>query len=393
MSNRLESLNSKKPLLATPKPLLKFKPKAVARKSKEERAKNAPSIKQEPTPRPPRGRGSTHGRGRGGRDAFAGTHVVSAGPLAAGSVSMGNANGTKMGLSNDKVYGSLSPSLDFLLKLKLKDGVKTRLDAPGALGHTVAEPDSDEEDPSRINMNKEYRFADEETILFPVRPQRNSEALSDSHQSREPTAEPVDSVSPSRESPLKSEPPEEKLQKIMHDKEELEARLAVPVDFMDQEEYNMLLDDHQAIVDLLSAEMQHLGSENTESVKLESPEPVNDKYVLFQLPQVLPLYRQDAQEEQARSALAGDGTSLRGQVGHLNIHQSGRVTINLGNDNVLEVSQGVPAGFLQELAVVEVTEKKEDEMEVTDENGLQVRGNIFRLGQLDQKIIATPALI
>lgn len=393
MSNRLESLNSKKPLLATPKPLLKFKPKAVARKTKEERAKDAPVIKQEPTPRPPRGRGSSRGRGRGGRDNFAGTHVVSAGPLAAGSVSMGNPNGAKMGLSSDKVYGSVSPSPDFLLKLKLKEGVKVRLDVPDALGSTVKEADSDDEDPTRINMNKEYRFADEETILFPVRPDRQADTSAETVPSREVTAEPVTSATPAEESPLKSEPPEEKLQKILDHKEALEARLAVPVDLMDQEEYNMLLDDHQAIVDLLSTKMEQLDTENLDSIKLESPEPVHDKYILFQLPKVLPKYGQDEQEELQRSSLAGDGVSLRGQVGHFNIHQSGKVSINLGNDNVLAVSQGIPTSFLQELAVVELDEKKEDEMEVTDENGLQMRGNLFRLGQVDQKIIATPSLI
>ncbi|KAM9894865.1 hypothetical protein OXX79_008429, partial [Metschnikowia pulcherrima] len=44
MSQRLESLNPKK---TAAKPGLKFKPKAVARKSEKDRAKEAPEVKSE----------------------------------------------------------------------------------------------------------------------------------------------------------------------------------------------------------------------------------------------------------------------------------------------------------------------------------------------------------
>ena len=50
MSNRLESLNPRKPVSSSSssesKSAAKFKPKVVQRKSKEERAKVAPTIKQ-----------------------------------------------------------------------------------------------------------------------------------------------------------------------------------------------------------------------------------------------------------------------------------------------------------------------------------------------------------
>lgn len=70
MSNRLESLNPRKPVSSSSssgsKSAAKFKPKVVQRKSKEERAKVAPTIKQEPQPRQPlpnsRGRGGARGR-------------------------------------------------------------------------------------------------------------------------------------------------------------------------------------------------------------------------------------------------------------------------------------------------------------------------------------------
>lgn len=145
MSNRLESLNSKKPSSSpVPKPGLKFKPKVVQRKSKEERAKVAPQVKQEPQRNAStRGRGgSARGRGRGGRNNYAGTHIVTSGPLSAGSVSIGNLSGTKLGLTADLIYNSNGEGLstpDFINNLKMKG---SRSATPGG--------DSDsEDDPTR----------------------------------------------------------------------------------------------------------------------------------------------------------------------------------------------------------------------------------------------------
>ena len=61
----------------------------MARKTKEERAKEAPQIKQENGDYKPSGRDHTSSRGghskRGGRGNYSGTHLVSAGPLISGS--------------------------------------------------------------------------------------------------------------------------------------------------------------------------------------------------------------------------------------------------------------------------------------------------------------------
>ena len=84
MSNRLESLNPRKPVSSSSssgsKSAAKFKPKVVQRKSKEERAKVAPTIKQEPQPRQPLPNSRAVVAPEEEEDViYAGTHMVSNG--------------------------------------------------------------------------------------------------------------------------------------------------------------------------------------------------------------------------------------------------------------------------------------------------------------------------
>lgn len=398
MSNRLESLNSKKPS-SSPKPSLRFKPKVVARKSKEERAKEAPSqIKQENGDHKPPGRDHTSGRGghskRGGRGNYSGTHLVSAGPLASGSVSIGNANGSKLGLTRDRAYNSVSPTPEFLQSLKLKDlKLKSKSPTPSR------DDESDEEDPTKIDMNKEYRFADEETILFPVRPERD-EYLADDliHpvQSKETSTEPESNEDFEAEpSPVKDEPIETKLEQIKEHKAQLETKITETVDVLNQEESTKIISDYQAILNLVTEKFNGLNTEpNDETTK-------NNSYTLFHLPNVLPEYNnQDTTAEQLNTKddckttiFASEVPSLRGQIGHLNIHKSGKISINLGNNNNLAVSQGSAAHFLQEVIMLEMndTDNKED-VEMMNQDGEKIKGKLYRFGQAESKIIGTPAI-
>ncbi|EGW35101.1 uncharacterized protein SPAPADRAFT_58243 [Spathaspora passalidarum NRRL Y-27907] len=388
MSNRLESLNSKKPAGSpAPKGGLKFKPKVVQRKSKEERDKDAPIIKQEQQARQPatRGRGSTRGRGRGGRNAYAGTHLVTSGPLSAGSVSIGNVNGSKSGLTSDSIYStSMSPTPEFLQNLKLKDRPKSV--TPGA------ESEEDEEDdPTRINMTQQYRFADEETVLFPVRPDRTEvekDTTTITLKSEEPTRENTPAFN--RESPVKSEPLEDKIEKIKVSKAKLQERINQTDDPTAYEE-NKLLADHQQILDLLTHKFDELSTD----------EVPDDKFILFQLPNHLPEYidkQQDEssevkqEQEQEPSQLAVNKTNLRGRIGNINIHQSGKISIDLGNGNKLTVAKGAPTNFLQELACIEYDSSvaENEDVEMLDEQGRKVMGKVIRLGTVDEKVIATP---
>jgi len=405
MSNRLESLNSKKPSSSpVPKPGLKFKPKVVQRKSKEERAKVAPQVKQEPQRNAlTRGRGgSARGRGRGGRNNYAGTHIVTSGPLSAGSVSIGNLSGTKLGLTADLVYSTNGESLatpDFINNLKKKD---SRSSTPGV--------DSDgEDDPTKINMTEEYNFEDDATELFPFRPFRDDGIKRGNAVKDEPfypvKVEPTDSMesSPavislteSREATVKSEAIADKIELIKENKAILESKITQN-DLIATDEASKLITDNEEVLDILAGSFKNLSAREKE----------DDHYVLFQLPQHLPKYAREeslvkqelgtieqSQDATTKSLLGTNTSTLRGEIGKINIHQSGKITIDLGNGIKLNVTKGVPTDFLQELTILDASRNQpgEEDVEMVDDEGKDIFGKLIRLGAVTEKIIATPCI-
>lgn len=405
MSNRLESLNSKKPSSSpVPKPGLKFKPKVVQRKSKEERAKVAPQVKQEPQRNAStRGRGgSARGRGRGGRSNYAGTHIVTSGPLSAGSVSIGNLSGTKLGLTADLIYNSNGEGLstpDFINNLKMKG---SRSATPGG--------DSDsEDDPTKINMTEEYRFEDDATELFPFRPFRDDGIKREDIVKEEPLypvkSELIDSLestpavislTDSREATVKSEAIEDKIELIKENKAKLESKITQS-DLIATDEASKLIADHEQVLDILAGSFKNLSAREKD----------DDQYVLFQLPQHLPTYTREKsmvkpepgtseqnQETVARSLLGTSISTLRGEIGKINIHQSGKITIDLGKGVKLNVTKGAPTDFLQELSVLDVSKGQpgDEDVEMVDNEGRDIFGKLIRLGAVTEKVIATPCI-
>jgi DNA-directed RNA polymerase III subunit RPC4 len=396
MSKRLDSLNSSKSG-STQKPGLKFKPKVVARKSDKERAKDAPVVKQESTGRPTRGRGGARGsrggtRGRGGRFNYEGTHMVSSGPLSAGSVSLGNVNGSKLGLTSDRTFNSSSPTPEFLQNLKLKQDEGTKSPA------SSNDSDDDGDEFAKINMTKPYQFADEETVLFPVRAERDSpEPEHEQLQMQDPISV---SATPSVEPRIKSEPVEEKLERIQEKKSLLETKITAAGDSFEEEEASKLVTDYQQILDLLTGHLSNLSTDSQSEDPEKRPQTNPDSYFVMHLPKDLPEYvtvksnavKEEQQTDQTDATEPRAGP-LRGQIGHINIHQSGKISINLGNDITLCVSKGAPTKFLQELVMIQTTGQiNDDDESMTNEDGQQIVGELLRLGEVENKIIATPLI-
>ncbi|CAI5759464.1 unnamed protein product [Candida verbasci] len=418
MSNRLESLNSsKKPSASpTPKTTLKFKPKVVQRKSKEERDKAAPQVKVEhdlPKPSSSRGRGGARGgRGRGGRNNYAGTHLVTSGPLSAGSVSIGNPNGSKFGFTKDTLHNSnedASTQNEFISNLKLKDKPKKEVI------DKYEDEDDEEEDKMKINMTKPYKFDDSETVLFPMRPYRDDGIRRETYQqpgvplddrldSKESTPN-IISLTQSREATIRSEQIEDKLNQIKENKAKLESKISQN-DPIIVDEANKLISDHQEILDLLTGKFQELNTNEDD-----------DKYVFFQLPRLLPEYQNPVKpedeemvedkptdtEEVKYSTLSNNKSKIRGEIGKINIHQSGKISIDLGNGNKLNVTKGAPSDFLQELVLIDLVpkstikkqkdeegEENDEDVEMLNEHGKKVAGKVLRLGTVNEKIVTTP---
>lgn len=364
MSNRLESLNSKKP---GAKPALKFKPKAVARKSKEAREKDAPAVKtEEPSRMPPtRGRGGARGRGRGRGGAYVGTHLVSAGPLAMGSVSVGpGTTNSKTGLTSDRIYGVDNTLNDPLAHLKSR---KSKSATPDAAS-------DDEDDPRKINMSKEYAFEESEVVLFPVRPQKDEPEDKAAVGALSTTTLVSNTKSPTVES-VKSELLEEVAQ----------PQVIGPDDALETAEYNRHIDDRLDIVDLLTTQLSGLKTD-------EDGAGPGEKYFTVHLPQVI---SESSEEIELKSTFANSNNqNIEGHVGNINFHKSGKISISIGN-TLFDVSAGVPSSFLQEVVVLDshaARKSDDDESEMLDADGMKIGGNIFRLGEVAGKIVATPTV-
>lgn len=392
MSNRLESLHSK-----TAKPALKFKPKAVARKSKEDREKDAREIKTEEKPRTPatRGRGGSRG-GRGGRAAaaLAGTHMVSAGPLSLGSVALSELKSTRM--SYHSHGGTFNASDDLgstavLAKMTLK--ARSNVPTGGA--------DSDEEDhkAARINMNKEYAYEDSETILFPVRPGKDIEATPEAALTASESALALLSAPQSRAQSraltvdsVKSEPNDDVANDL--------PPIADVAGDLARAEYDRLIDDQRSIIDLLSTKLGQIKTEDkvapSEENLASSEGSADQKFLVFQLPQIQP---EELKNIETKSPFANTNALVfNGQVGGLNIHKSGKISITMNDGSVLDCYKGTSPSFLQEvymldsLAARKTPEELENNNDVYNANNVKVGGDIYRLGEVVGKIVAQPSL-
>lgn len=376
MSNRLESLNSK-----TAKPALKFKPKVVARKSKEDREKDAREIKIEEKPRVPatRGRGGARG-GRGGRGAaLAGTHMVSAGPLSMGSVALSELKSTRMSYHQQGTFNASDElgSTAVLAKMTLK----ARSNVPSG------DVDSDEEDhkAARINMNKAYSYEESETILFPVRPEKVVEATPETFSVTSESVLAVLTAPQSRAQTIdsvKSEPVDQVAPQLPP-VADVAGDLAIA-------EHDRLIDDQRSIMDLLSSKLGSIKTEEDEGTSVDS------KYLLLQMPQILPV---DYKLVESKSPFASKQTLVfDGQVGKLNYHQSGRISITMNDGSTFDCSKGTSPSFLQEvymldsLAAKKTAEELENDNDVYNANNVKVGGDIYRLGQVAGKIVAQPSI-
>lgn len=379
MSNRLDSLNTKKP---STKPSLRFKPKVVERKSKEEREKNV-KVKQEEAEKDKKPtkpiRGQRPNRGRGGRNQYANTHVLSSGLLS--SESSGSAG---FGKENKIVTsGPSSTGPGFLQNLKLKDKLSS------------SDSDDDDDDLKKIDMAKEYKFAEEETVLFPVRPERFKQEVKKPSKEPSPVKDEPEFI---RESSVKSETPDTQLQRILDTKADLESKITQTLDLLTEEEREKYSEDQNKILSVING-------------KFSDPD---GKFTLIQLPKLLPEYtlqkslvKQEPEliEDTPTPTETTENSSEQeqvtgGQIGQLNFHKSGKITINLGNDINMDLKAGVPSTFLQELILLELHEpeskpvvKKEDDMELDEDNDKDItRGTISKLGDVDRKFIATPII-
>lgn len=407
-SGRLPSLSS-----STGKPALKFKPKAVARRTKEEREASAPKIKAEENPKAfhdkkKDGRKNTGTNNQQRRMAkfLNNTHVISSGPLAAGNFV--SEKGSDMRRGFIKSEGGMSS----LVQTGLRN-----IDNGDTISDDEDDEDKDKEHGakgrSKFNMGREYVVheipddddevesdnsgeLDEEALqarrveeLFPVRPLRIrhddlevvekkvQEALSDVT-TREATPAPG----------IKRE--ENELKDILT---EHESTLKEKLKSLNLQNQFQSLDENEALLEMKSL----VADQFSIAKKINKLNDKPNRFILFQLPSKLPHFEDvtpqanedtampDASEETDSKEKKQDASkkneplqvsqeALTGNIGSIRVHKSGKISVKIGNV-IMDASRGAETTFLQDVVAL---------------NNAGETPSIEALGRVDGRVVVTP---
>ncbi|KAG5363779.1 DNA-directed RNA polymerase III subunit RPC4 [Yarrowia sp. B02] len=365
---------------STPSSGLKFKPKNVARRTKAERDADAPVVKDEPvravrSTRGGRGgRGGAAGRGRGKFDNIVTSQAQ--GPLAAPPAGYGATSGswgsrgtTSAGFSRVGARDSHSP-----LIRSQSPQVKTEENEDGTpvSGRSrEATVDLHDMHEMAISMGEQLPIPGHIEQYFPIRiDKQDPESVSQ-------TAAGFSSLSV-KDSLLNMV---EEDSGIDTPKEILEVSRALEQGrYMAPEQVD---EARRAVIDSVNISKE-FGLGGSDAAELEQ------KLYLFQLPPIIPSFK--AKEEEKEEVEEKDKDKEEdveiveeteteetnglpeGQVGNLRLHKSGKLTMVIG-DVVMDVTQGVPAKFLQDIVVCSAEEKQ-----------------AYLIGQVKRKMVVTPKL-
>lgn len=409
MSGRLPGLNQGKPPAGS---ALKFKPKVVARRSKEERDASAPKIEEvkKPTERKKYAQRPKKPNNERRQQRFLdNTRVITSGPLAAGNFSVGPSKPTGF----IKTDGSQSKLVEQGLKGAGSDEDGDELsDSEGVQGgkrinmgkEFTAEDfkketdDLFEDDANDLTMDEESLRSKQIASLLPIRAIRITHSKVDSMKkavqesmtdpnTRDPTPGPVKLEHEGSSNVLADVVSQRK--SLLEDKlKSLELKNDHPtVDHEDAlREANLLFEDHK-----------HLQK------KLTKLNDVPNKFMFFQFPTDLPEFEKplpktssvpktEADEIESgttketrtqedtdmakgrKKVVPEEKVPLIGNIGSIRVHKSGKLTVKIGNV-VMDISRGAESTFLQDVVALD-TEGEEVEL----------------LGQVDGRAVITPAI-
>ncbi|EDO15259.1 hypothetical protein Kpol_461p13 [Vanderwaltozyma polyspora DSM 70294] len=401
------------------KPSLKFKPKAVARRTKEERDASAPKVNEEANSHNNDKKKPGMNRKPGGQQQrrvpkyLANTHVITSGPLAAGNFTGGGKDMMRRNFAKSDTYANSMNKGDD------EDALVSGINKIN-MGKEYSIKNSSESDSTEESSENEG-FANSMGELFPITPLRIKHEDVDGLQ-REITTETLHEEPAPVPTPVAEETPAvEKSVKIETDatglNETLEARETL------LKEKLKLKSKH---VELEPSDPMGLQSENKTmnddyeyiSNKLVSLEKDAYKYLLFQLPPKLPMFTDETEtkseetegqdvemkeqeeanedeevegEEKTTEAKTSEEKSTKpakpeiikletsnptGKIGFVRIHRSGKMTVKIGKV-VMDIGKSAEATFLQELVALDDSEESP---------------SVRVLGQVEGRVVVTPKL-
>lgn len=412
-SKRLPSLNS-----SGGKPSLKFKPKAVARRTKEERDASAPKIKAEETSKPFNDKKHGHGNGKTTSTAnkqkrmarfLSNTHVISSGPLAAGNFVTEKGSDMRRGFI--KTEGGTSSLVHS--GLQNIEGGEANSDEEGMddkengakskskfnMGREYAVHDVDDEDDNEENSDGSGELDDEALQarrveeLFPVRPLRIRHE--DVEVVENKTQESSSDATTREATPgVKMEDGTGDSTELQHMLDQKQANLQDRLKDLSLQNQFQSLDHNETLQEMKGLINDH----NLIAKKLNKINDKPSKFILFQLPSKLPEFEEITPKEESKptetdtkeeGANAEDEApkpkekteptkhtedSLLGKIGSIRVHRSGKLSVKIGNV-VMDISKGADTTFLQD--AVAVNESGETPC-------------LENLGRIDGRVVITP---
>lgn len=399
-SNRLPSLSSGSSSSSAGKPALKFKPKAVARRSKEERDASAPQLKFEDDSnnnnkkKNKQSKRSDDNQQKKMPKYLNNTHVISSGPLAAGNFvadKSSNVRSNFIKIESSEVPKNISMKLQSISRNEYQES-DDELESKGFDEINISKTENKEQNHiARFNMGKEFNTNDsfkpvvEEDIdmsddldanrieeLFPVRPVRIKH-------------EEINEVQRNIQEAFIEQPASDNINNTQ------------PIDTLDEKVRQLNL--QQQFQSLDAKESANEASLQIEDYKyiLQQIKKINndpEKFMLFQLPSKLPDFQKEEQssnksDEKEESDKENKETKEKklttdekenqiptGNIGSVRVHESGRLSLKIGNV-VMDVGQGSETTFFQDLLSLD------EEAEIP---------NVKFLGGIESRVVVIPKL-
>lgn len=392
MTGRLPSLKDSKPKVS-----LKFKPKAVSRRSKQEREASAPKLKMEDDTKIPDKKKPRAGKPQQRRlpRYLQNTHVITSGPLAAGNFAAGrddsrrsyfkssegdsdlmqkslmNIRSTSDDEDDDDGLGSGNARFNMGREI----GLNEWNDLEKEIYNIENEPEEEHIDPNDEEALQARRVEE----LFPIRPLRVRHEDTEGH--------PVTKAEDQEDTPIKDEDVDTKLEDV----EEITELLPVP------ETEPVAINDHEAKIE----EEKKIMDNERIAKRLDRINNQPSKFVLFQLPSTLPEFKDDytpppteetkkdektaakpkpasartlKKKQEVKKSEVIEQSELNGRIGALRVHRSGKVTVRIG-DVIMDVTNGANTTFFQDVISLNASEENP---------------SAIYLGQVEDKFVVTP---
>lgn len=428
MSGRLPSLRDAAPDAfggAKKKTALKFKPKAVSRRTKEEREASALKVKAEVTNDKKDFHNKKNQQGRPNQQKkrvpryLNNTHVISSGPLAAGNFVGDDSRGgnSMMRRGFVKMEGDGS-SLVHKGLLTIDNDANDSEEEFGSDG----EKSESKSRATKFNMGREFKIGQDDFDKDEV----ESDVELDEEAAQSKRIEELFPVRPVRVKHEDVEALKKEIQENLTEPATREATPAVKPEITDT--LNHILENrNDDLQDKLSnlnidTEFQSLDSDETRlelnqiasdykkmAKKLAKINDKPNKYVLFQLPYKLPAFQDitpKTEEDLAEKVPTEENSEsnsepakpakqlkkikpkktkkkietvpieeLTGRIGSLRVHKSGKVTVKIGGV-VMEVGRGAETSFIQDVVALNADDDEAPGVEY--------------LGKIDDRYVVTP---